>query len=201
MGSTVLPNTLSPFSTLYLNTCCLQNRMSTSNLYTLHFSNRIGWPISLLIDCRRGPGGDAQWSFFKNASNSCWDSLILKVCSYIIKMNNFRGDLSDVSAKKTSPVTHRNSVADAGHKQALAPQSDTAIACAVFAHLSMRPQLFNRKTDMLGYCAITIDQVPRTYRSKLDRWPFHAMVVKKRPVFHRVWPSHASRISFLTEFD
>ena len=47
---------------------CLQNRIHTSHFYTLIFLSRTGWPISLLIDCRRGPGGDQCRFFFAEIS-------------------------------------------------------------------------------------------------------------------------------------
>ena len=44
-------------------------------------------------------------AFFKIKLNCFLDTLILKIYFLIIKINNFRGDLSGISAKKSSLVT------------------------------------------------------------------------------------------------
>ena len=44
--------------------------------------------------------------FFKIKSNDFLDTLILNIFFDIIKTNNFRGDLSDISGEKTSLYTY-----------------------------------------------------------------------------------------------
>ena len=52
-----------------------------------------------------------------------------------------------------------------------------------------------------GFSRSLLIRSQASYRRKLEKWPCHVAVIKKKPDLYRVWSSHMSRISLLTEFD